>query len=170
MLEIIAIFSLISAAALLIVLSVIDLRTWLLPNKYVAAFLCAGVVFHLCTTWSYLSPLQMIGGGAFALLAFYGLRALANWYYKDDALGLGDVKLMGAAGVWLGPHYILVAMIAGALAGVAHGLILATIIWARTKTFPNLNALALPAGPGFAAGIALAIVLMLIQSSSGALS
>lgn len=156
MFEILALLALLCACALLLILSVIDLRQGLLPNEYVLALAVAGAAFHLSTAYHYLAPQDMalgafIGGGF-----LYVIRGLAHKIYKQDALGLGDVKLMGAAGLWLGPYYILLALTAGATAGLLHGVLEAFVQKKKTGKIPALKTLSLPAGPGFAIGIALA--------------
>lgn len=160
MLEIISLLCCIGAIAVLIVLSVIDLKVRLLPNEWVLGFACLGMVFHLATVFIFL-PMEDMALGAFiggSLL--YIIRQVANMVYGADALGLGDVKLMTVAGLWLGPYYILVALSLGALAGVLHGLGLALYLWRTEKRFPNMNTLSLPAGPGFAIGIILTAIWM----------
>jgi Flp pilus assembly protein protease CpaA len=66
------------------------------------------------------------------------------------------VKLMAAAGIWLGPYYILLALTAGGIAGLVHGVGGAFAQKIKTGTMPSLNKLSLPAGPGFAVGIVIA--------------
>ena len=161
MLEIIALLSLIGALIVLSLLAIIDLKTYLLPNKLVFTFFCLGILFHLCTDFNNASPIDMALGALIGSGSLYSIRVIANRIYKTDTLGLGDVKLMGAAGVWLGPYFILMALTAGALAGIIHGLALAILIWLKTKSWPNFNHLSLPAGPGFAAGILIASCIML---------
>jgi leader peptidase (prepilin peptidase) / N-methyltransferase len=147
----VALLCLLAALVLLIALAIIDLRTYLLPDKLVLPFALAGLVFHISIRFYYIAPADMglgllIGGGL-----LYAVRVLANTYYKQDALGLGDVKLLAAAGIWLGPQDVLLAIIIGAICGVAHGLGLAV-----ARKSKNLAALSLPAGPGFAGGILVA--------------
>ena len=158
MLEIIAVLCLPGAIALLFILSVIDLRERLLPNKFVLAFAVLGVIFHACTSFHYVSIVEMglgalIGGGILYLIRFFAIR-----FYGEDALGLGDVKLLTAAGLWLGPYFILIALTLGALLGILHGLGLALYSWRSSKVWPELHNLSLPAGPGFALGIVLTSV------------
>lgn len=130
-------------------LCVIDLKTRLLPNTFVAGFFALGWAFHILTLYSFVSvyaiALGMIAGAGLLL----SIRAVANFCYKQDALGLGDVKLMGAAGVWLGLEGIFMAITLGALAGLVHGV--AHKFWCEKDTpFAHLS---IPAGPGFIAGI-----------------
>lgn len=153
MLEIIALICLLSGLSLLILLSIIDLRTYLLPNIYVAPFAFLGLVFHLTTEFYYLELTQILIGGAVGFGTLYLIRAGGNKYYGQDSLGLGDVKLLGAAGLWLGYEGVLFAMTLGALAGLIHGLAYALITKIKTKQPFNITRLTIPAGPGFAVGI-----------------
>lgn len=156
MFEALALLAILTAIGLLCVLSVIDLKEKLLPNEYVMGLAMAGAVFHLASAWHYLGPKDMALGAVIGAGFLYLIREGANRIYKQDALGLGDVKLMGAAGVWLGPYYILVALTAGALAGLLHGLGLALQIKSASGAMPKMDTLSLPAGPGFAVGIIIA--------------
>lgn len=133
-------------------LIVIDLKYRILPNEYVLALFILGVVFHVLFDFKILTLPDMAVGMGLGAGLLWSIRFVANWYYQDDTLGLGDVKLMGAAGVWLGPDHILLALIIGASAGVLHGL--GMMVFSRIKTgqWPALSRFSLPAGPGFIVG------------------
>lgn len=156
MLDWIAIFCLCGAVILLAALSEVDLRERLLPNEMVLGFATLGIVFHLTTMARFIAPADVLIGGIAGFGMLYLIRAAANYWYKADALGLGDVKLMGAGGLWLGPDGIMLAMTLGATAGLIHGLIHALRIARRTGTRPDFSHLQIPAGPGFAIGLILA--------------
>lgn len=143
------------ALVILGVLSLIDLRRGILPDKLVLAFLLTGAAFHYVTHFLYAGPPDMLAGALLGGGLLFAVRLGANFLYKQDALGLGDVKLLAAAGAWLGPHHVAIAIIAGALAGLAHGLGLAAKA-KKAKKRVNLKTFSLPAGPGFAAGIVIA--------------
>ncbi len=149
----IAIFCLICAAGLLIRLSIIDLRVRLLPNVLVLPFALLALLFHAVAPGATLSPMEIAIGSALGFGILYGIRLIANHLYQQDTLGLGDVKLMGAGGLWLGPDSILMALSLGALFGMLHGLGVAFYQARRNGTKINLNTLEVPAGPGFALGI-----------------
>lgn len=103
-------------------MSVIDLKIRILPNELNLAVAVCGLVFHFATGWQFVSPLNAFCGmlaGAGVLLA---IRAVANRIYGMDTLGLGDVKLLAAVGVWLGVESTMLALSAGAFAGLIHGL------------------------------------------------
>jgi len=144
---IIAIACMLSALVFLGVLCVVDLKTRLLPNKHAAGFFVSGLIFHAINKFQFSAPLDIFLGmiaGSGLLLA---IRYIANKIYKRDTLGLGDVKLMGAAGAWLGLEYIFIAISLGAFAGLIHG-----IIYSHYKKV-KLSTLSIPAGPGFIFGI-----------------
>lgn len=138
---------------LLGILAVIDLRVRLLPNIYVFPFAALGVVFHIVSDFEIISLPLMLAGGALGYGLLWTIRFFANRHYGRDSLGLGDVKLMGAAGLWLGADGVLFALTIGAFAGVLHGIVHALVIAARDKSAPSLRQLMIPAGPGFIIGI-----------------
>jgi len=153
MLSWIALLCLLGALALLLLLAIIDLKTRLLPNEMVLGFATLGIVFHLTTMAAFLSPLDIILGGIIGFSTLYLIRAVANHIYRRDALGLGDVKLIGAAGIWLGPEMVMMAMSVGAMAALLHGVGYAFWHARRTGSPVHFSTLQIPAGPGFAFGI-----------------
>lgn len=137
-------------------LSIIDLRVWLLPNWLNLIFGLLGIAFHASLEFRILEPAQLLfgalmGGGVLMTIRFFG-----NMYYKQDTLGLGDVKLLAAAGLWLGVEGVVLAMTAGAFAGLLHGIGFAVVKAIREKSKPDLHRLMIPAGPGFCVGIVIA--------------
>jgi len=157
MLSWVALLCLAGAVILLFSLSVTDIKTRLLPNEMVLGFATLAVVFHLTTLNSFMSFQVMLMGGIIGFSTLYLLRALANKMYGTDALGLGDVKLFGAAGFWLGADGVMLAMAVGAMAALVHGFIYALYFQKMTGAKrPDFINLKIPAGPGFAVGIVIA--------------
>lgn len=144
------------ALAVLGALCVIDLRVRLLPNPLVLALTLLGLAFHVASGFHYTDLSGMFFGALTGGGLLYAIRAAGNFYYRQDTLGLGDVKLMAAGGLWLGPEAILTALIAGAVAGLLHGV--AVIGYSRfmNKDTGPLSTFSIPAGPGFAAGLLIA--------------
>ena len=140
------------AIILLITLAIIDFRTYYLPNIYVFTLAVAGVLFQLITQATLLPIGLIITGALTGFFSLYLIRLIANHHYKTDTLGLGDVKLMGAAGIWLGLDGILMALTFGALAGLVHGLIYATYLKLYKRQSINFGQLNIPAGPAFIFG------------------
>lgn len=138
---------------LLIILSVIDLRHFLLPDRYVFPLAALGLLFHASLNFMLLPPEELlmgaiIGGGFLWLVRYGGTK-----YYKQEAMGLGDVKLLIAGGLWLGPVHVISAIILGALAGLIHGFALAFYQWQVRKQPFTIKRLIIPAGPGFIVGL-----------------
>jgi len=128
-----------SLIALLATVTVTDLRSRLVPDR---ALLAAGVVALVAVTLAESGELPerllcALGAGGFLLAA-----ALL----RPDGMGLGDVKLAGVLGLYLGGAVVtalLVAFAAGALAGVA---IVSARGWeARSRAIPFAPFLALGA-------------------------
>ncbi len=147
------------AFLILTVLFRIDLKTRLLPNRYVIQFLFAGLAFHIVSGFSQNPPLDLLIAALTSMVLLLTIRAGGNKLYDFDTLGMGDIKLIGAAGIWLGSEYIFLAITLGALAGVLHGL--GIILFSRLKADDKIafNNLSIPAGPGFIVGIVLCAAL-----------
>jgi leader peptidase (prepilin peptidase)/N-methyltransferase len=135
---------------LLVGISVIDLRQYLIPNRLVyPAVLLSGafvVVGDLAG-----APLSA-SGAAIGMLA-YGLGLLTVALVAPEGMGMGDVKLAGLIGLVLGAVDLsLVAVAAGTgilLGGV--GAVVAVLLGAGRRT-------RIPYGPFMAAGAAVAVL------------
>ncbi len=102
-------------AAVLIALAAIDLDHHLIPNKIVYPAAVWGVVSALLIRTSHFPALAAWGAGALLLLL---LAALAY----PGGMGMGDVKLAGVMGLYLGSSVapaLLAAFLGGSLVGVA---------------------------------------------------
>ncbi len=153
MLEIITGVTILGAFLILIILSYIDLKTHLLPNEFVLGLATLALIFHLSTLFYYCDLPDMLLGAFIGGGSLYLVRGVASYFYGEDALGLGDVKLLAAGGLWLGSEHILLAITIGAMAGFAHGVYVAIYTSAKSKVKIDLNRLSIPAGPGFAVGL-----------------
>jgi len=153
MIDILILLCSIGGLIILGILSYIDLKTFLLPNVWVASFAFLGFIFHAVQGFQEISVHDAAYGALAGFWTLYLIRAGGNWYYKQDSLGLGDVKLLAAGGLWLGLEGVFFAITAGAFAGLIHGVIFALYTSYKNKTPINMTRLRIPAGPGFAAGI-----------------
>lgn len=158
MIEPLILLTVIIALGLLLILTIIDFKHYLLPNIYVFPFAALGIVFHWLHDFSLLSIEQILIGGTLGYGILWIIRWGGNKYYQQDSLGLGDVKLLGAAGLWLGVDGVMIALTLGAMAGLLHGLIYAAILAVRNKSKFSITRLMIPAGPGFIVGIIIAFV------------
>ncbi len=121
----------------LVVQGVMDLEAQILSDGVSLTLAAAGAAFQvLADTPPWLVSL----GGALALLGAWGLRAGAAWRWRREALGLGDVKFLGMAGLWLPlmhwPLFLITAGTLGTLMGLGWRL-------AGARAFPFAPALAL---------------------------
>ena len=96
--------------SLLLVVTVIDWRTFTIPNGLNLAILVLGVI-RLVTDLSQW-PLYVIGMLSVSLV-FLALHILTG----GNGLGMGDVKLVGAAGLLLGWPRMILAVLIGSVAG-----------------------------------------------------
>jgi leader peptidase (prepilin peptidase)/N-methyltransferase len=100
--------------AALIALAGIDFDHKLLPNKIVYPLAAYGVIATLLVERDDLVEHLIAGAGAFAFL-------LAAVIAYPQGMGMGDVKLAGAMGLYLGASVIpalLIAFLSGSLVGV----------------------------------------------------
>lgn len=107
----------------LLALALIDLRSWRLPDALTLPLAALGMVAAWFGLLPGLTPTSaLLGAGA----GYLALAAVA-WAYRRwrgrDGLGLGDAKLLAAAGAWLGPadlpHVVLLAALSGLLMALA---------------------------------------------------
>lgn len=96
--------------SLLMVLSVIDWRTFTIPNGINLAILILGVIRLVTDLGNW--PVYLIGLVSVSLV-FLLLHILTG----GNGLGMGDVKLVGAAGLLLGWPKMLLAVLVGSLSG-----------------------------------------------------
>ncbi len=105
----------------LLTLGWIDLRCWLLPDvltlPLIAVGLLAGILFDADAV------LDRAAGAALGYLALYAVAAAYRALRGREGMGMGDAKLLSAAGAWLGatalPQVVLLAAVAALAAAAA---------------------------------------------------
>jgi leader peptidase (prepilin peptidase)/N-methyltransferase len=128
----------------LIVISLIDIERYLIPNILPAAMLIAGIPINaLARDITFLS----IALGMFAPAAVLTIVALAS----RGGIGGGDIKLAGALGMFLGWPGNAVALFLGCILAGVMGLVL---LLTRTKKRKDV----IPFGPFLAVGAVISIV------------
>lgn len=150
-------------ATALVILAVTDLEWRLIPNVVNAAVALLGLGWIAVRHGA--APDAWIEGGL-GLLLLGGLALLLRWLFgrllRREALGLGDVKLMAAAGLWLGPFGVAPFLLLSGLGGIALALVWRLATGRRSFPFgpclaaglyawlllPELQALLLPPGRG----------------------
>ncbi|MBE5865583.1 MAG: prepilin peptidase [Lachnospiraceae bacterium] len=125
----------------LLALSVIDFRTYEIPEGFNFFILALGAIRVICDLSNWLDY-------AIGLLAVSAVLAIIYYVTNGAAIGGGDVKLMGASGLLLGWKLNILAFCVGCIIGaIIHPI--------RMKVSGEDHQLAM--GPYLAAGIALAV-------------
>jgi leader peptidase (prepilin peptidase) / N-methyltransferase len=104
----------------LLLAAVIDAQSLRLPDALNALAGLLGALGAAIGLWPWTSALlgaAIFGGTALAL------RSVMGWRLGREALGLGDVKLMVAAGLWLGPLALPTFLLLSSLIGLTTALI-----------------------------------------------
>lgn len=103
----------------LIVLFGIDLEHQILPNSITLPGIVIGVLFSLTGSPGWRASLLgvLLGGGV--------LYAIAWGYYavrREEGLGMGDVKMLGMIGAFLGWQAVLLTLVLASLSGAVIGV------------------------------------------------
>ena len=132
--------------ALMIAGSFIDFDHQLLPDFTTVGGMILGVAESLvatcfnfvcgdgmqASTWLKLTPLfWSLGGLVFGFGLLWLVRWLGSKAFKREAMGMGDVFLMGAVGAIFGPVAVLVTLILSSVFGSVIGVVL--IVLSKTK-------------------------------------
>ena len=96
--------------SMLLVLTVIDWRTYIIPNGINLAIFLLGLVRLVTDLGNW--PLYVIG-----MVSVSGVFLLLHILTGGSGLGMGDVKLVGAAGLLLGWPKMLLAVLVGSVSG-----------------------------------------------------
>ncbi len=131
--------------ATLIIASIIDLRTQRLPDWLTLPLGAFGLILTAVFT-----PDDLLPNALAAALGFLALWLVAHTYRTlrgRDGLGLGDAKLLAAAGAWLGPLYLAPLVFIAAILALVATLILRLV--GREVSFQTT----LPFGPFLSVGL-----------------
>jgi len=113
----------------LISLAVIDLEHRLLPNVIVGPSALAGLVLSILADpagwWTYPLSALAVGGALFVLVFLY-----------PAGMGMGDVKMGGMLGTFLGPYAALAVFLGALIGAVTGGLLMAAGKMQRRSALP----------------------------------
>lgn len=123
----------------LVAISVQDILKGIIPNAFVGGVALLGLFYGDIET---LLSAVILGGIGYGIYKLYPLVC------SKEGLGFGDVKLMGASGLWLFPAQIPLFLILTGLAGV-----LMALLWKMLKKGPKF-----PLGPALAFALGICIV------------
>ncbi len=113
----------------LIILSGIDWDHMWIPRFLTAPGTAIGLVLAVCIwlfgwpgDWLVDHPLDAVIGGIVGGGSIWLIRIFGGWYFKREAMGMGDVDLMAFLGMFLGWQQTLLAIFLGSLVGSVFGL------------------------------------------------
>jgi leader peptidase (prepilin peptidase)/N-methyltransferase len=126
-------------ASTLIVISFIDFKYSIIPNRIILVLLIGGIIYNILDKeLTYVDSIAGFFAASFPLLVIAVL--------SKGGMGGGDVKLMAVAGIFLGWQLILLALFLASMIGSVVGIALIVLKIKKRKDL-------IPFGPFLAAGI-----------------
>ncbi len=126
-----------------------DWRRRIIPDVYLWPFMLIGLILVTCFPWV-TGPAESAIAGAFG----YGLGAFTGFLFEKfkknntehSPIGLGDIKLLAAGGIWLGLTGLAIAIVISCILGG---------IWGIRKKQKYI-----PFAPFFLIGLIIALIIM----------
>jgi leader peptidase (prepilin peptidase)/N-methyltransferase len=112
-----------------IVISVIDIKHNIIPDILTVPLILFGLIFSPFNRYLGIKaaiPARIVGsmlGIACGIIVFYMICILGRKIFRKEALGGGDIKLVGAIGAFLGCRGLLLSIFLGSLLGTIIALI-----------------------------------------------
>ena len=127
---------------LLIVITWIDIDTYLIPDQLSLSLLWLGLLFSLFDFS--IHPAQAIQGALIGYLSLWLVFHLFKLITGKEGMGYGDFKLLAAGGAWLGPELLIAVLLIASISGLVIALIQAMVRKGSNK---------IPFGPYLSIGI-----------------
>jgi leader peptidase (prepilin peptidase)/N-methyltransferase len=150
-------FFLAIGACLLLSLAIFDLRLKRLPDGLNALLGLSGAAFHWSSETVSATPAELALGAAIGGGLFYVMRVLYLRLRGTEALGLGDVKFMAAAGLWAGIWGIAPLILIAALST----LLVVVFRQGRALADAEFRRRRIPFGPGLVFGLVVVVAAQL---------
>lgn len=112
----------------LIILSVIDLELMIIPDRFSLGLIVLGLAFSWLnpnfdgTFWSRF--LQSLTGAAVGFFGTLAVALLGYVLFKKEAMGGGDVKLMGGIGAFVGWEGVITTIVFASVLGLIYSVFL----------------------------------------------
>jgi prepilin signal peptidase PulO-like enzyme (type II secretory pathway) len=113
MLSVVAIICMIVAVIMLFTLSLSDMKAKQFPFEMVFGLGTLGLLFHLTILEQLVSILESLLGGFIGLSVVILVCLVTKHLHWETGLRTAHANLMCAAGVWLGPNLLILAMMTG---------------------------------------------------------
>ncbi|MBI6548411.1 prepilin peptidase [Xenorhabdus lircayensis] len=118
----------------LLLLAIIDVKTYCLPDLITLPLLWFGLLFNIDDNLA--SIKSAIYGAISGYLFLWFLYWLCRYTLKKEGIGYGDLKLTAAIGAWLGVEMIPILMLMASLSGLFGFM----IIGLKRKSYPDFIA------------------------------
>lgn len=139
-----ALFAMLAITAALVLMTVVDVKSLLLPDEMTLPLLWAGLLVSV--TGITVDPANAIVGAALGYGVFAALNKAHVMLRGCEGMGGGDFKLLAALGAWLGPIALVLIVLIASIAGVIWYVI------QRITSNSTHQAIELPFGPWLALG------------------
>lgn len=121
-------FVMIAAVYALIVLSVIDLELMIIPDRFSLGLIVWGLLFawanpNFSGVW-WQKELASLLGASVGLFGVLAIALIGTWMFKKEAMGGGDVKLMGGVGALIGWQGVITTVVFASFFGLVYALFL----------------------------------------------
>ena len=108
---------------ILALIAVIDFLSFRIPNILNLLLAITGGVWQFISIGSQLQLVYQVLFAICLLLVFYSVQKLHSRMTGKLGLGMGDVKMVGAAGLWISPFNFPVFVFIASLGGLVFGLL-----------------------------------------------
>ena len=121
-------FVVLAAVYALIILSVIDLDIMIIPDRFSLGLIVLGLAFAWCNpnfsgAWWQKELASLLGAGV-GLFGVLAIALLGTWLFKKEAMGGGDVKLMGGIGALIGWEGVITTIVFASFLGLVYAVFL----------------------------------------------
>ena len=119
-------FVVVAAVYALIALSVIDLEFMIIPDRFSLGLIVWGLLFAWLNPnfeggWWQKELYALLGAGV-GLFGVLAIALIGTWIFKKEAMGGGDVKLMGGIGALLGWQGVITTIVFASFFGLVYSL------------------------------------------------
>ena len=112
----------------LLIIFVSDLRFFIIPNEISYSLMIAGISICFFNKNPFGNDIyDCLIAGTGSILIFFVISKIFFLLKGKEGLGLGDVKLIGAIGFWIGIEYTLFVIILSSLLGITVGYVLISL-------------------------------------------
>jgi leader peptidase (prepilin peptidase)/N-methyltransferase len=117
--------------SILLGIAITDARFYIIPDQFSLGGGLLGLA--LAPFPGGLTTVEALLGATVGFGVLWAVAKIGTWFFKKDAMGGGDLKMMGMVGAFLGIPGVLLTLFLGALLG---SLVFGPISWKTGKLVP----------------------------------